>query len=159
MLLSALCAGASDASPRTRRRALARCLRWLREHAHHAELEHFVLLVEAESARLGPMPHIAVLLYAQGAQRALDRGFLHHAAIAHERRAVLLLALDRTRESEAARARAVRCYREWGATAKVRELARMPLPARTAARRRARRRRRLRRAQVEAEAKASSGPR
>ena len=80
-------------------------------------------LAHAERLRtLGQTAH-AHELYAGAASRADTCGYVHHAALAHERRAELLDALGRTADAAEARAQALERYRAWGAEAKVRALA------------------------------------
>jgi hypothetical protein len=79
-------------------------------------------LLRAESAGLrGPVER-AHNLYMSSARRAHQQGYVHHAALAHERAGDLLL--ENRRQVQAAQElfRAVDLYEQWGAAAKVESL-------------------------------------
>jgi hypothetical protein len=97
-------------------RSLKRLRRWSRGGP---DFEHMAQLLEAEAARLGGRSALASDLYERAAQRALRQEWIHHAALAHEHRARLLSDERRDTAAEAARAQALRLYRQWGAVAKL----------------------------------------
>jgi hypothetical protein len=80
-------------------------------------------LLDAERARLRGDHARARSLYEQAAQRARRQDFIHHAALAHERRASMLTRLRRDTEAAQAVRATIALYQEWGARAKVAELA------------------------------------
>ena len=104
---------------RALRRSLQRLRRWERDGPDFA---HMALLLQAERARLRGDASGARGLYEQSAQRAQHQEFVHHAALAHERRAHMLLALRKETEAAAALKEASSLYRDWGALRKVEEL-------------------------------------
>jgi hypothetical protein len=81
-----------------------------------------VELLRAESAVLRGTVARAQGLYASAARRAHQQGYIHHAALAHERAGEVLL--ENRRETEGARElfRAVDLYEQWGSGAKVKSL-------------------------------------
>jgi hypothetical protein len=98
-------------------------LRRLRRWAKHGpDFVHMASFLEAELARLAGDESRARALYDAAAQRALEQRFVHHAALAHERRASMLVGLRRETEASASLARAVALYREWGAEPKAQQL-------------------------------------
>ena len=98
-------------------------MRWLRRQARHSrDAVHMARLLEAECARAASRHERAFTLYGQAAQRALGEGYIHHAALGHERHASLLLETRRETRAVAALRQAIGLYREWGATTKVRAL-------------------------------------
>jgi hypothetical protein len=101
------------------RRAQLRLRRWARSGP---DFEHMVTLLDAERARLRGDFGRARGLYEQAAQRARRQDFIHHSALAHERRARMLTALRRDTEAAAAMRATIALYQEWGATPKVAEL-------------------------------------
>ena len=104
---------------RVLRRALGRLRAWARSGP---DFVHMVGLLDAERARLRGDHARARSLYEQAAQRARRQDFIHHAALAHERRASMLTRLRRdTEAAQAVRATAA-LYEEWGAAAKATEL-------------------------------------
>jgi hypothetical protein len=101
-----------------RRLAAGRCQRHLRRWARHGpDFAHMVLLVQAERAAAGGRTR-ALALYTRAADAAEARHHVHHAALAHERRGVLLRSLGRETEAQAARDTSATLYGAWGATAK-----------------------------------------
>jgi hypothetical protein len=80
-------------------------------------------LLEAEQARLRGHARLARAAYERAAQEARQQQFPHHAALAHERRATFLTSLRRETEASAALEEATVLYREWGAAAKLAQLA------------------------------------
>jgi tRNA A-37 threonylcarbamoyl transferase component Bud32 len=106
-------------------RALARSLRMLRRWERDGpDFAHMALLLQAERARLRGDTCRARSLYEQSAQRAQHQEFVHHAALAHERRGRMLLDLRRETEAAAALRDASGLYRDWGALPKAEELVR-----------------------------------
>jgi hypothetical protein len=120
---AALAENARGALQRRYRRVLRRSLRLLRGWARAGpDFVHMVGLLDAERARLRGDFTRARSLYEQAAQRARRQDFIHHAALAHERRASMLTKLRRdTEAAQAVRATAA-LYQEWGAVGKVAEL-------------------------------------
>jgi hypothetical protein len=88
------------------------------------DFEHMATLLQAELARIRGRQADARQRYQQAAQRALQQASPHHAALAHERHARMLLGLRRTTEGVAALQQAIAAYRQWGAAAKVAALER-----------------------------------
>jgi hypothetical protein len=76
-------------------------------------------LLEAEQERLSGRIARARLQYQNAAQHAQKQGFVHHAALAHERHADMLAELKRDIEAQQIRKQAIACYEAWGARAKV----------------------------------------
>ncbi len=116
---------AADAPGRASRyrRALRRCHRLLRRWARNGpDFVHMATLLEAEQARLRGRDGVARAGFERAAQQAREHQFLHHAALAHERRASLLAALRRETEASAALREAAALYREWGASPKAAQL-------------------------------------
>jgi hypothetical protein len=64
----------------------------------------------------------ALRQYHDAAQLARRAGYVHHAALCHERRAIVLARQRRVTEAEAALATAIELYEAWGASAKVQQL-------------------------------------
>lgn len=81
-----------------------------------------LLLIEAEMARLGDDPLLALHNYELSANAAAAAGFVHEEALAHE----LAAKLNETKSLLTAAHQHLRiardCYRRWGADAKVRSL-------------------------------------
>jgi hypothetical protein len=95
-------------------------LRYIRGRARDGpDFAHMVLLLEAEQARLTGNVGRARSLYDEGATRAARQAFPHHAALAHERHARLLVAMRRETEAAELLRRAIATYREWGALGKA----------------------------------------
>jgi hypothetical protein len=124
-----LCAAvlATDA-PRSRaaryRRVLRKSRTLLRRWAKNGpDFVHMATLLEAEHARLRGQHRVARAAYERAAQEARQQHFPHHAALAHERRALFLTSLRRETEASAALEEATALYREWGAIAKLAHLA------------------------------------
>jgi hypothetical protein len=108
------------AARRTFRRSLAALRRW----AHPgSDFVHMHQLLNAEHLRLRGDVRGALAVYAKGAGHAREHGHRHHAALAHERRAELLIAMGRKTEARTSLREAVALYAEWGATVKVASLA------------------------------------
>ncbi len=80
-------------------------------------------LLQAELLRVRGHPEEALRQYLDAAQLARKAGYVHHAALCHERRASVLARGRRATEAEAALATASELYGEWGASAKVQQLA------------------------------------
>jgi hypothetical protein len=108
---------------RAQRRALRESLRRLRTWAKAGpDFVHMSQLLEAETARLAGQVARARALYEQAVQRARQQEFPHHAALGHERRALMLLELRRGTEAAAALKEASGLYRHWGAEDKAEAL-------------------------------------
>jgi hypothetical protein len=106
---------------RQRTAALARC---------SGESEHTHVAMQAEWKRLQGRDREALALYVRASDAAAKHGYRHHAALLHERRAALLVALARANEASAARSRAAAYYEEWNAGVKVEQLRRSTEPVR-----------------------------
>jgi len=113
------------------RRTLTRCVRelriWSSRGPDHA---HLRTLLEAELAALNRSPAFALRALTRCSEQARAHGMIHIAALAHERRAAVLMrsALMRSargRESQLALQQACAEYLEWGALAKVEQLQRI----------------------------------
>jgi hypothetical protein len=113
------------ASQRTRHLWILRlCARQLQTWARHGpDFVHMAQLLRAELTRVRGQTHHALRQYQEAAQQALKAGYLHHAALCHERRAGLLARTRRATEAEAALGTASELYDEWGASAKVEQIA------------------------------------
>jgi hypothetical protein len=124
----AAAAMATRASGRERlrlRRILKSVRRRVQSWAETApDFVHMGQLLQAESARLRGDDRRARQLYDAAAQRARAQDFPHHAALAHERRARMLLALHRGTEGLRALEDALLQYRVWGAEVKAQLLER-----------------------------------
>jgi len=70
----------------------------------------------------GRKPELAHSFYEQAARGAVAQDFVHHAAIAKERRALLLIESRRTTESRDVLKQAIQLYERWGAQPKVAQL-------------------------------------
>jgi histidine kinase len=102
------------------RRELSASLRRLRTWARGGpDFVHMVSILEAERARLQGRSNRAREHYLCAAERATAQDFLHHAALAHERRAFLLGGLRREVEAENALAQAATLYEQWGARSRA----------------------------------------
>ena len=123
-LAAAVLAGTSRGSTRRRyARDLRRSLRYLQRRAEDGpDFVHMSMLLRAELARLRRDPARARICYEQAVQRARQQAFPHHAALAQERRASLLVGLRRESEAQAALEDAFTLYRDWGAEQKARLL-------------------------------------
>jgi len=111
------------------RRGFRRELRhWLRVlekwRSQGPDVEHMVLLLRAERARLRRNPRGAEKLYVQASERALQQGFVQHAAIARELLARMLRSRGRGGDAYAAALQAAEHYEAWGARPKARALRR-----------------------------------
>ncbi len=108
---------------RAQRRALRESVRQLRTWAKSGpDFVHMAQLLEAETARLAGQVARARSLYEQAVQRARQQEFAHHAALGHERRALMLTDLRRGTEAAAALKDAIGLYRHWGAEDKAEAL-------------------------------------
>jgi histidine kinase len=102
------------------RKVLRSCLRDLQRFARHgSDFAHMALLLEAEAAALRRSPDLALDLYQKSAERALRQEYRHHAALAHERHARLLIHVRRYTTAARELRHAASLYEEWGAAAKV----------------------------------------
>jgi hypothetical protein len=108
---------------RRRVRVLGQCLARMRRWAKAGpDFVHMEALLDAERARLRGAEERARSLYEQAAQRALAQEFTHHAALAYESRAQMLIERRRETEAAASRAQAANLYRDWGALPKAAQL-------------------------------------
>jgi hypothetical protein len=111
---------------RARRRyasELRACLKRLRRWARDGpDFVHMVSVLEAEQARVRGRSELARRHYQAAAERAMAQEFRHHAALAHERRALLLHELRREIEADGALAQAAALYEQWGASGKLPKL-------------------------------------
>ncbi len=116
-------AGASLDFKRSRlgaRRQLKRTIRWIDRRAYSGpDFPHMVVFLRAECARLAGRREQAHRFYEQAARGALEQDYLHHAALAKERRASLLLDARRITESRDVLHQALQFYERWGATPKA----------------------------------------
>ena len=120
---------------RSLRDTLRRLQRWSKDGP---DFRHMALLLQGERNRLRGDPKRARLLYEQSARRAKEQRYVHHAALAHERRAELLRSERRETEAAAALEEASALYADWGAPFKADRLLewaapRPPAESRTAA--------------------------
>jgi hypothetical protein len=119
----ALAVGVRGPKRRQLTRAAAQSHRYLRRWSRHGpDFVHMAQLVEAERMRARGRPARALALYERVAAAAQAAGYVHHAALAHERHAGLLEALGRSAEARTRLSRAVDLYRAWGAEGKLRTL-------------------------------------
>jgi hypothetical protein len=106
------------------RRELARAHAQLKRWAKNGpDFQHMVDLLGAERASLSGNLQAARSLNEKAARRARGQGYVHHAALAEERRARMLIARKRWTDAAAALADASRTYRAWGALPKAEALA------------------------------------
>ncbi len=101
------------------RRSLGKLRRWAKGGPDFAHME---LLLAAEHARLRRKPERARALYEQAQQGAKRQDFIHHAALACERRARMFIDLRRETEAAAALREAGALYAKWGCETKARAL-------------------------------------
>jgi hypothetical protein len=78
-----------------------------------------VLMLEAERARLAGDSRRARAMYEKVSRRAQQQDWPHHAALAQERLARMLVDLRRRTEANSAFNQAIHFYRDWGAAAKA----------------------------------------
>ncbi|HEU4410470.1 MAG TPA: AAA family ATPase [Polyangiaceae bacterium] len=83
---------------------------------------HKLLLIEAEQARAAGRPLEAMGLYDRSIRAAGANGFVHDEALANELASKFYRGLGRERVADAYLGEARRCYRAWGATAKLAQL-------------------------------------
>ncbi len=111
-----------------RRRALhslAGCVRRLHAWSQHGpDFVHMEMLLRAEQARLAGDSNRARALYDKAAQRAKEQDYIHHAALACERRGRMLGALRRETEAGASLRESIALYAKWGAAPKAEALER-----------------------------------
>ena len=98
------------------RNARRRLRRWSRSGPDFA---HMIALLDAEHARLRGRGVRARALYAEAARRAREQEFIHHAALAHERRSQMHLHERRETEAASCMRDAIVLYEGWGAEPKV----------------------------------------
>jgi tetratricopeptide (TPR) repeat protein len=124
-LAAAVLAGAASGRER---RGLQRALREARQRLQRwakggPDFAHMAWLLDAEDARLRGDDAAARGLYERAAQRARAQEFMHHVAMAHERRGRLLLEQRRWTDGSAALSAAIQGYLAWGVAARARTLA------------------------------------
>ncbi len=102
---------------------LRSCARQLRRWAAEGpDFTHMAQLLEAVLLQARGHLEAAMRHYQRAAELASKAGYVHHAALCHERRATVLARRRRSTEAEAALATARALYGEWGASAKVQQL-------------------------------------
>jgi len=118
-------AGASTgARRRAARRVLRQSVRALRRWAvPGSDFVHMHQLLRAETLRLRGDARAALSVYVAGTNLAQTHEHRHHAALAHERRASLLLELGRATEARSALRQAMALYEEWGTPVKAKRIA------------------------------------
>jgi hypothetical protein len=120
---AALATKARGALRRRYLKDLKACHRRVREWARHGpDFVHMEMLLSAEQARLRGDANGARALYDKAAQRAKDQEYVHHAALACERRARMLATLRRETEAGASLREAVALYAKWGSLPKAESL-------------------------------------
>ncbi len=111
---------AESTGKRIYRRSLRRAVRLLERWATFGpDFPHMLLLLQAEQARVKRKLDRAYTLYEQAARGALSQEFVHHAALAKERRAELLLRSRRATDARESLRQAIQLYENWGASPKV----------------------------------------
>jgi len=114
---------AESTGKRSHRRALRRATKDLKRWVPFGpDFLHMFVLLQAEEARVAKRFDQAHLLYEQAVRGALAQDFVHHAALAKERRTALLLRSRRAREGREAVGQAIQLYERWGAGSKVKLL-------------------------------------
>ncbi len=123
-LAAASLADANTGAVRRRyRRHLDDCLKRIRRWAKEGpDFVHMRALLEAEAARARGREQLAQRFYLDAVRRAARQEFPHHAAIAHERLARMLLGLQRRTEAARSLLAAGVLYRAWGARARAEHL-------------------------------------
>ncbi len=99
--------------------AIKRMTRWA---SGGPDFLHMLQFLRAERARLTRDVTRARRLYEQCAREAIAREFIHHAALAKERHASLLLEVRRATDARDALRQALQLYERWGAAPKVVQL-------------------------------------
>ncbi len=108
---------------RAHRRELERAHRAVSRWAQNGpDFVHMAQLLEAEILRLKGHSKAALAALERAARRARQQEFPHHAAIAFERAADLLLSERRDTDAEAPIENARRLYASWGAASKLRAM-------------------------------------
>ena len=87
-----------------------------------ANFLHKCFLLEAELARLNGETGAAMILYNKSILSARENGYVQNEGIANERLAEICIEMENRDYAQMHVANAARCFREWGATAKVRQL-------------------------------------
>lgn len=102
-------------------RIIQRCLRKLRSPSVNSgvHVQHKVLLLEAEVARMKGQRMKAIDRYDEAIQEAYQSGHLQHEAVANERAAAFYLSQSKDMIASSYLISAYRCYREWGAIRKA----------------------------------------
>jgi hypothetical protein len=99
---------------------LADCLKRVKRWARHGpDFAHMQTFLEAEQARLRGDANAARALYDRAAQGAREQEYLHHAALACERRGRMLAAMRRETEAGASLREAIALYARWGSQTKA----------------------------------------
>jgi len=105
---------------RTYKRALRQSLRLLRRWSGWGpDFQHMLGLLEAEGRALRNDVRAASRRYDDAARRAQEQGFVHHAALAFERKSQLLGSHRRNSEAAIAMREASTLYQRWGCQAKL----------------------------------------
>jgi len=111
---------ASSTGGRVYRKALKQAAKRLETWAQMGpDYGHMLQFLRAEQLRLAGKRDQAHRLYEQAARGAMTQEFIHHAALAKERRAVLLLEHRRATEARDVMLQALQLYERWGALLKV----------------------------------------
>jgi hypothetical protein len=103
-------------------RVLRACLRRFRWEELSEDFAHYPVLLRAEQQRLARRERHALVLYEKAARLAESHGYVHHAALAHERCSTLLESMGRRTLSRQALRRAADLYELWGAKEKLQTL-------------------------------------
>ena len=120
---AALASQVSGRTHRTLRSALRDSIRQLARWAKGGpDFIHMATFLRAEHARLRGLPAAAWPLYDQAARGAQQLGFVHHAALAYERKSLSLSQSGRKAEAAITLAKAASLYERWGSAGKLREL-------------------------------------
>ncbi len=120
ILYRGIAEAALGARSRAHRRGFRRSLRALSRWASIGpDFMHMLLLLRAEKARLAGQLTDAHRFYEQASREALSQEFVHHAALAKERRAGLLFEGRRATEGREALRQALQLYQRWGSEPKV----------------------------------------
>jgi len=104
---------------RQRLRQLRVAQAWLRERSHRGpDFLHMTMLLDAERHVHQRNAHAAVLAYQRSAERALQEGFVHHAALAYEQQGWFEVSCGKPEEARKSFFSAAGLYAGWGALAK-----------------------------------------
>jgi len=112
-------------SPRIARKVLTQGHRELRQMAGLGpDFVHMAAFVEAELQAAKGQVQAACNSFTRAAHRATEAGFVHHAALAHERHADLLARRRRGVEATQQYVRAAQAYQSWGCKSAARRVQR-----------------------------------